>query len=123
MGMLLFEKYDYTHYISILTLWFASGGCYLFAFALALDFPAEWKQWLKAHWLELASVGLITFLAFVLRFYKLGAVPRILNGDEGWLGNTALSTINHPYANPFALWENFGRSTCRPSTSCSDGWG
>jgi hypothetical protein len=108
LGMFLFEKNGYTNFIPVLTLWFGAMGCYFMAFVPTISFPADWKQWLRAHKGELACIALITFLAAALRFYKLGSLPQVVNGDEGWLGTTALSTIGYPYANPFALWENFG---------------
>jgi 4-amino-4-deoxy-L-arabinose transferase-like glycosyltransferase len=108
LGMYLFEQNGYTNFVPVLTLWFGAMGCYLMAFVPTISFPADWKQWLKAHKRELASIAFITLLAGFLRFYKLGSLPQVVNGDEGWLGTTALSTIDYPYANPFALWENFG---------------
>jgi hypothetical protein len=41
--------------------------------------------------LMLTGLGIILFIAFVVCFYKLGVIPRILNGDEGWLGVNAYS--------------------------------
>ncbi len=104
----LFEKNNYNNYMPVLTLWAGSAGCYLMAFAPTIHVPADWKQWGKDHWKELAGIGAMSLLAIVLRFYHLGGVPRVVNGDEGWLGITAQSTIQGAYTNPFALWENFG---------------
>ena len=38
----------------------------------------------------------------------MGAIPRVLDGDEGLIGLAAQSTIRDVLTNPFALWENFG---------------
>jgi 4-amino-4-deoxy-L-arabinose transferase-like glycosyltransferase len=107
-AMLWFEKRDYPNSPPVLILWIAGCCCCLAAFAGSIQYPANWRTWFKIHSRELLGISLVTLLAFVLRFYQLGNVPRVINGDEGWVGLTALSTINHPYANPFALWENFG---------------
>ena len=53
-------------------------------------------------------VGGLTLAAGTLRFYQLGALPRIINGDEGVLGQAALLTDRLPLADPFALSANFG---------------
>jgi 4-amino-4-deoxy-L-arabinose transferase-like glycosyltransferase len=43
-----------------------------------------------------------------LRFYALGQIPRVINGDEGLIGQAALLAQQPPLANPFALFENLG---------------
>lgn len=106
--MLLFQKYDRTNYIPVITFWMMSGACYVAAF---LKQDLSWSvavEWFKAHRFEILAVVVITLLGLVLRFYRLGEVPRVVNGDEGRLGLAALSTNKHPLANPFSLWENFG---------------
>jgi 4-amino-4-deoxy-L-arabinose transferase-like glycosyltransferase len=106
--MLVFLQFDRQNYIPVLTMWFGAAACYLTAFAGTLPVRAEWAAWWRAHWKECLVVGGITSLAAVLRFYKLGEIPHTINGDEGWLGSIAQSAIHSPYANPFALWQNFG---------------
>lgn len=106
--MVLFTIYRGRNYLSVLTFWLFAAACYIGGFAEKLPSVSESKEWLKLHRYELLGVGLITLLGFVLRFYRLGEVPRVVNGDEGRIGVAALSTISPPYANPFALWENFG---------------
>jgi 4-amino-4-deoxy-L-arabinose transferase-like glycosyltransferase len=106
--MLVFLQFDRQNYIPVMTMWFGAAACYLTAFAGRVPSRADLGAWARAHWKECLVVGLITLFAAVLRFYKLGEIPRTINGDEGWLGNIALSSIHTPYANPFALWQNFG---------------
>jgi hypothetical protein len=106
--MLFFQKFDRQNYIPVLSVWFGAMGCYLAAFSVALPSRADVRAWWETHWKECLVVGLITALAAALRFYKLGDIPRVINGDEGWIGNFAQATLIPPLANPFALWENFG---------------
>ena len=106
--MLVFLQFDRQNYIPVITLWFGAAACYLAAFAGALPTRAALGAWWRSYWRECLVVGLITLAAAALRFYKLGEIPHTINGDEGWLGSIALSSIHSPYANPFALWQNFG---------------
>jgi hypothetical protein len=106
--MLVFQKFERQNYLPVLILWFGAAGSYLAAFIDRIPVREDFRGWWRAHWKELLAAALVTVLAAGLRFYKLGELPRVINGDEGWLGSIALSTIKPPYANPFALWENFG---------------
>ena len=108
MAMLLFEKAKLTNYIPVVTIWFFAAMCYVGGFVKdQFSFP-KLREWLQLHRNELIGIGLVTLFAAVLRFYKLGEIPRVVNGDEGRAGMAALSTIGYPYVNPFSLWENFG---------------
>ena len=107
-SMLLFMKNNQTTYIPVLTSWFAGGAFYIFAFRGNMPTFASIKTWFSSHRSELIIVGGITLLAAFLRLYQLGVYPRVIDGDEGLLGQFAKSTISGQYANPFALWENFG---------------
>ena len=110
LTMLLFEQQLRTNYIPVLTFWMFAGVCYLAAFADG--FPSfslsRVREWVYEHRYELAGIGFITALGAFLRFYNLGEVPRVVNGDEGRVGITAFLTTSYPYVNPFSLWENFG---------------
>lgn len=108
IGMILFEKYGRTNYIPVVTLWLGGALCYLCAFLTHRKDSPDFRKLFRSHWKEAVAVILVTALAFVLRFYKLGEIPRVMNGDEGWMGLVALSTKSNPMANPFSLWENFG---------------
>jgi hypothetical protein len=106
--MVVFQKYERQNYLPVLTMWFGASACYLMAFLRGLPSREGVRKWVRAYGREILLVGGITLLAAALRFYKLGYIPRVINGDEGWLGNWALATVRPPMANPFALWENFG---------------
>jgi hypothetical protein len=106
--MWFFQKFDRQNYLPVLTLWLGGAGCYVMAFASAPPSLPAARAWWHEHWKECLILGLVTALAAILRFYKLGEIPRVINGDEGWIGNVAQSTTHPPYANPFSLWENFG---------------
>ncbi len=108
LTMLLFTSYGRTNYIPVLTFWLFAGLCYVAGFSRNIPSLAECSEWLKLHRYELVGVGLVTLLGMAQRFYQLGEIPRVINGDEGRIGLTALSTNSYPFVNPFALWENFG---------------
>ncbi len=107
-SMLMFSKLGKNTFLPVLTLWFAAGAFYIFAFRGPLPALANVKLWLRNHRTELVFVAGITFAAALLRFYKLGVYPRVIDGDEGLLGLFSQSTVSGTFANPFALWENFG---------------
>jgi 4-amino-4-deoxy-L-arabinose transferase-like glycosyltransferase len=107
-SMLLFSQSNQNVYLPVLVTWFAAGIFYIFAFRGDEFKPGRARQWLAVHRTELMMLGGITLLAAFLRFYQLGVYPRILDGDEGLMGLFAQSTLSGHYANPFALWENFG---------------
>lgn len=94
------------NYLPVLTLWLGSAACLVAAFARPDRHGRDWKVWLREHRWELAAAGGATLLAAGLRFYRLGAIPRVLNGDEGMLGLVAQQTVHDPLSNPFALWNN-----------------
>ena len=108
VSMVLFETSARVNYIPVTTIWFGSGLCYVMAFGNRVFTEFRWKEWLKAHRNELIILGVITLVAAVLRFYKLGSIPRVVDGDEGRLGLVVQTTTSSGLANPFALWENFG---------------
>ena len=108
LTMILFEKQQRTNFIPVLTFWLFAAVCYIAGFSKGIPSVSQGWVWLKQHRYELLGIGLVTLVAFGLRFYKLGEIPKVVNGDEGRLGVAALSTNVLPFANPFALWENFG---------------
>jgi hypothetical protein len=108
VAMVLFKKSEQTNYIPVSSLWLASAICYITAFSKGIKIDVHWKEWFKTNRNELLMISGITLLAIILRFYKLGAIPRIINGDEGQMGQAAQLTASGRLANPFALWANFG---------------
>lgn len=107
-SMVLFMKFDQTVFIPVLIFWFAAGVLYIYAFSGQIPSREQIKTWGKDHRTELLIIAGITLLAAILRLYQLGIYPRILDGDEGLIGDFAESTPSGKYANPFTLWENFG---------------
>lgn len=107
-GKVLREPSGRLNFIPVLALWILGGICYFVGFAKDELSTVQWREWIKKYGREVLGIGLITILAFCLRFYKLGEIPKVVNGDEGRVAIAALSTNIYPYVNPFALWENFG---------------
>lgn len=104
----LFEKYALTNFIPVVSFWLLGAFCYVIAFISSQNFQRDWKAWFLEHRWELFYLALVCCLGFGLRFYKLGALPRVINGDEARIGLFALGTVEGSLTNPFALWENIG---------------
>ncbi len=98
---------DRRNYLSVLLLWFGAMAVYVAGFANPAWTP-DWRGWRRRYGREALGVGVLLLAGAALRFYQLGQIPRVINGDEGVLGQAALNTANNPLANPFALFENFG---------------
>ena len=104
----VFEQLGRVNYLPVLVLWILSALSCVGAF---VDERPGWirvREWLTGHRRDLLLIGLVTLLAAGLRFYQLGSIPRVIDGDEGRIGQAALQTNLNPLANPFALFENFG---------------
>lgn len=96
------------NYISIVTIWLLAAGVYFFAFFnLSLDINVV-LEWVKKNRVEILSVAVVILIAAAFRLYRLGELPRVLDGDEGRVGVVAQATVSGLLANPFTLWENFG---------------
>lgn len=104
VGATLYQR----NYIPVLSIWLMAGFCYLFAFVRGTVSLEKIRTAIKDNRNELLTVAAIAILALTLRFYRLGELPRVLDGDEGLVGLAAQSTLDGRLANPFALWENFG---------------
>jgi 4-amino-4-deoxy-L-arabinose transferase-like glycosyltransferase len=105
-----FMKFTRVNYIPVLTVWLLGAICYVYAFAkpdVKLS-TALVVEWVKENRKEILTILAIMLFAAAVRFYKLGALPRVLDGDEGSVGLQALATTSGVLANPFAFWENFG---------------
>jgi 4-amino-4-deoxy-L-arabinose transferase-like glycosyltransferase len=91
-------------------LWFAGGVCLTLAYLhLTLE---DLQAWWQTYQREVILVALITLFAALLRFYQLGMIPDVINGDEGWTGLAALKLLpaaTFIYDNPFSFFEGFGR--------------
>ncbi len=49
---------------------------------------------LKKNWQTLLPLGIILLAGFALRFYQLGAIPPIMENDEGRVGMQAVDVLN-----------------------------
>lgn len=105
-----YMQFTRVNYIPVLTVWLLGAISFVYAFAKSeANFSsASVLEWIEANKREILAVLAISIFATAFRFYKLGAFPRVLDGDEGLVGLQALSTIEGMLANPFASWENFG---------------
>lgn len=104
VGASLFQR----TYIPVLSIWLIAGIAYLFTFTRSVASVNAIKSWIKNYRAEIIAVALVMLLAGLMRFYRLGELPRVLDGDEGLIGLAAQSSVEGRLANPFALWENFG---------------
>jgi len=103
-----FQRFGRVNYMPVLSLWAISALFYLSAFRLP-DIPkARILAWFKANRFEWIALLGITLLAAALRLYRLGSIPRVINGDEGMIGMVAQSTVSGNLSNPFALYQNMG---------------
>jgi 4-amino-4-deoxy-L-arabinose transferase-like glycosyltransferase len=106
--MLSFQKIERISYIPVITFWLLSAVVYVTAFVnTSFSLPAI-RSWIKIHRYELLTIGLVLLFAIAIRFYKLGEIPRVVNGDEGRIGQAAQATLTTRLANPFEYFENIG---------------
>lgn len=66
--------------------------------------------WLATHRREAAALGALTGVGAALRFWQLGALPRIINGDEGLIGTWAqdIGRASGALTMPFAAMDGVG---------------
>jgi len=103
-----FMLFTRVNYIPIVTIWLLSAAAYVYAFFNVSLNASVLLEWIKKNRIEILSVAIVALFAAIFRFYRLGEVPRILDGDEGRIGLVAQTTISGLLTNPFTLWENFG---------------
>lgn len=108
IAMVNFEQRSLVNYIPIVTLWVFSGLCYVGGFVNSSLSKQQIIDWLKNHKNEIIQISLVTLLAMALRFYKLGDIPLVVNGDEARIAMTSITSYSPTQANPFSLWENIG---------------
>lgn len=96
------------NFIPLVTIWLLGGACYVYAFINPSFDLTKIREWLKTHRNEIFMVLFIMVISALPRLYKLGQIPRVLDGDEGSVGLFAQATVDGVLINPFALWENFG---------------
>lgn len=103
-GATLFQR----NYLPVLSIWLMGTIGYLFVFANGNVSLGAIKETIRVNRAEVLLLLVIMVVAVIARFYNLGQVPRVLDGDEGLVGLAAQSTVEGRLTNPFALWENFG---------------
>ena len=108
LGAELFQISTRSNYIPILTVWFLGAIAYVTAFFNGEPLQFDLRAWWTRYRNEVLTVLGLIVLAAAARFYMLGEIPRVLDGDEGRVGLAAQTTVLGELANPFALWDNFG---------------
>ncbi len=103
-----FQTFARVNYIPVISLWLMSAFCYAAAFSRGVFTWERLQEWLKQHRNAILALLLVTAIAAFLRFYLLGSIPRVIDGDEGRTGLVAQATISGSLSNPFAMWENIG---------------
>lgn len=101
------QQINRTNYAPVLMLWAGSALAYLAAF-WGQPPSFDGRRWWRTHRSEWIALAVVVVLGAALRFYRLGEIPRVIDGDEGRVGQFALNTRLNPLASPFALAENFG---------------
>ncbi|NOH01858.1 MAG: hypothetical protein HND47_07780 [Chloroflexi bacterium] len=105
-----FMTFTRVNYIPVVTVWLLGAASYVYAFVKSDSTLSigSLTDWVKAHRAEILSVLIVMVFAAAVRFYRLGGIPRVLDGDEGAVGLQAQLTAGGALSNPFASWENFG---------------
>lgn len=96
------------NYIPVVTIWLFGAAAYVGAFLNISMNTGSMLEWFRENRSEILFVAIVTVFAAGVRFYRLGEIPRVLDGDEGRIGFFAQTTVSGLLANPFTLWENFG---------------
>jgi hypothetical protein len=102
----VYETRDLVDYTPVILIWLSGAATYLAGFAVGRTFAV--RAWLHENRQELLLIALITLGAALLRFINLGDLPRVINGDEGRIGQFVLAARTNPLANPWSLFENIG---------------
>ncbi len=108
LSQFLFQQNGQKSYMPVTLTWFASGLVYILAFRNKSLSEFNLIDWFKQYKTEILLVSLIIIIGAALRFYQLGNLPKVLDGDEGLIGLNAQLTTSGSLANPFSLWENIG---------------
>src|SRR5512139_2953533 len=79
-----YEIRDRLDYTPIVLIWLGGVATLIAGFAAGRTWDV--RAWLKENRGELLFVALITLGAALLRFIELGNLPRVIDGDEGLIG-------------------------------------
>ena len=107
-AMVLFDLYGRFSYIPVLSIWCISALFYIFSFPLPKISRESISNGLKDHRVELILLAGVLVVGAFVRFYRLGDIPRVINGDEGSFGLLAQATTYGRLANPFVFFSNMG---------------
>ena len=102
----VYETSNLVDYTPVALIWLGGVATYLAGFAVGRTIDV--RAWLRDNRRELAIVALVTLGAAVLRFIDLGNLPRVIDGDEGLIGQFVIAANHNPLANPWSLFENIG---------------
>lgn len=102
----LYEVRDRLDYTPIVLIWMCGVATLIVGFAAGHTFAL--RAWLKENRWELLIVVLITLGAAALRFIQLGQLPRVIDGDEGLIGQYVVVAKGNPLANPWSWFANIG---------------
>lgn len=86
------------------------GWCYV---VVAVWPATDWRTWYTTYRYEVWGVGGLVLIASVLRLRDLGAIPNIINGDEGLIGMWAVQlltqngTLGHVFVNMDGVGTNY----------------
>ena len=86
------------------------GWCYVI---VAVWPTVHLASWYSAHKHEIWGLSAIVIVASILRWYQLGDIPNIINGDEGLIGMWAVQlltqygTLGHVFVNMDGVGTNY----------------
>jgi 4-amino-4-deoxy-L-arabinose transferase-like glycosyltransferase len=103
-----FDRRGAENFAPVTILWFGCALALAGAFLDGLPGRQAWRAWARDHRRELFAVAALTLAAAAVRFYALGDIPRVINGDEGLIGQAALLSRKPAWDSPFSLFENIG---------------
>ncbi|MGQ0603847.1 MAG: glycosyltransferase family 39 protein [Anaerolineales bacterium] len=105
---IVFYQTERVNYVPVVALNLFAGLFYVIAFVTEWPKRLAVRAWVTAHWREGLTVFAITALAGGLRFYQLGELPRIIDGDAGYIGSVALRLSEPGLATPYMWPAEFG---------------
>ncbi len=89
------------NYTLVTVSWLAAAGFFLYGIAPHdLAWP-DWRRLWTEHKTLIGAVLALVLVAFLLRVWQIGTLPKTLNGDEASQGLEAIRVINGGLRNPF----------------------
>jgi 4-amino-4-deoxy-L-arabinose transferase-like glycosyltransferase len=90
----------------LLVEWAASILVYLLAFMPRISLR-PYLKWLRKNWQSLLPLAAILLLGGLVRFYQLGAIPLVMENDEGIVGMQAVRVLNGSLTNMFQTFGGY----------------